>query len=71
VRLLHDPPKISALFDDRNLVSRAGLMPLMGLAERSASACFSRAPGQFCSVITAASAGSKSRDHAGSHSNGA
>ena len=34
MRLLHDPPKISALFDDPNLVSRAGLVPLMGLAER-------------------------------------
>jgi hypothetical protein len=35
VRLLHDPRKISALFDDPNLVSRAGLVPVMGLAERS------------------------------------
>jgi hypothetical protein len=34
VRLLHDPPKISALFDDPNLVSRAGLVPVMSLAER-------------------------------------
>jgi hypothetical protein len=35
VRLSHDPPKISALFDDPNLVSRAGLVPVMGLAERA------------------------------------
>jgi hypothetical protein len=35
VRLLHDPPKISALFDDPNLVSRAGLVPVMSLAERA------------------------------------
>jgi hypothetical protein len=35
VRLLHDPRKISALFDDPNLVSRAGLVPVMSLAERA------------------------------------
>ena len=35
MRLLHDPRKISASFDDPNLVSRAGLVPVMGLAERS------------------------------------
>jgi len=35
VRLLHDLPRISALFDDPNLVSRAGLVPVMGLAERA------------------------------------
>jgi hypothetical protein len=33
--LLHDLRKISACFDDPNLVSRAGLVPVMGLAERS------------------------------------
>ena len=27
MRLSHDPPKISACFDDPNLVSRAGLVP--------------------------------------------
>jgi Transposase DDE domain group 1 len=42
VRLLHDPPKISALFDDPNLVSRAGLVPLMGLAERCGLAALVR-----------------------------
>jgi hypothetical protein len=35
VRLLHDPLKISACFDDPNLVSRAGLVPVMSLAERA------------------------------------
>jgi hypothetical protein len=35
VRLLHDPRKISASFGDVNLVSRAGLVPVMGLAERA------------------------------------
>jgi len=35
VRLLHDPLKISASFDDPNLVSRAGLVPVMALAERA------------------------------------
>jgi hypothetical protein len=33
--LLHDPLKISACFDDPNLVSRAGLVPVMSLAERA------------------------------------
>jgi hypothetical protein len=35
MRLLHDPLKISASFDDPNLVSRAGLVPVMSLAERA------------------------------------
>jgi hypothetical protein len=35
VRLLHDPLKISASFDDPNLVSRAGLVPVLALAERA------------------------------------
>src|SRR6266571_5659780 len=35
MRLLHDPLKISARFDDPNLVSRAGLVPVMSLAERA------------------------------------
>src|SRR6516225_6150377 len=35
MRLSHDPLKISALFDDPNLVSRAGLVPVMSLAERA------------------------------------
>jgi hypothetical protein len=35
VRLLHDPLRISASFDDPNLVSRAGLVPVMALAERA------------------------------------
>jgi hypothetical protein len=34
VRLLHDPAKTHASFDDPNLVSRAGLVPVMALAER-------------------------------------
>jgi hypothetical protein len=34
MRLSHDPLKISASFDP-NLVSRAGLVPVMGLAERA------------------------------------
>ena len=33
MRLSHDPLKISASFDDPNLVSRAGLVPVMSLAE--------------------------------------
>ena len=42
MRLLHDPRKISALFDDPNLVSRAGLVPVMGLAERAGLAALVR-----------------------------
>jgi hypothetical protein len=35
VRLSHDPLKTSASFDDPNLVSRAGLVPVMSVAERA------------------------------------
>ena len=35
MRLSHDPLKISASFDDPNLVSRAGLVPVLALAERA------------------------------------
>jgi len=35
VRLLHGPAKIHATFDDPNLVSRAGLVPVMALAQRA------------------------------------
>ena len=35
MRLLHDLAKIHATFDDPNLVSRAGLVPVMALAERA------------------------------------
>ena len=35
MRLLHDLAKTHASFDDPNLVSRAGLVPLMALAERA------------------------------------
>jgi hypothetical protein len=35
VRLLHDPAKTHATFDDPNLVSRAGLVPVMALAQRA------------------------------------
>jgi hypothetical protein len=35
VRLLHDLAKIHATFDDPNLVSRAGLVPMMALAQRA------------------------------------
>ena len=33
MRLLHDLVKTHASFDDPNLVSRAGLVPVMALAE--------------------------------------
>jgi len=35
VRLSHDPLKTHASFDDPNLVSRAGLVPVLTLAERA------------------------------------
>jgi hypothetical protein len=35
VRLSHDPLKTTARFDDPDLVSRAGLAPVMSLAERA------------------------------------
>jgi hypothetical protein len=35
VQLWHDPLRITARFDDPNLVSRAGLVPVMSLAERA------------------------------------
>ena len=35
MRLSHDPLRTSARFDDPNLVSRAGLVPAMALAERA------------------------------------
>ena len=37
MRLLHELTKISATFDDPHLVSRAGLVPVMALAERAGS----------------------------------
>jgi hypothetical protein len=42
MRLSHDPGKTSASFDDRNLVSRAGLVPVMGLAERTGLVALAR-----------------------------
>jgi len=35
VRLLHELAKIHARFDDRHLVSHAGLIPVMALAQRA------------------------------------
>jgi hypothetical protein len=35
MRLSHDPLRISASFDDPDLVSRARLVPVMALAERA------------------------------------
>ena len=34
MRLSHDPAKTHASFDDPNLVPRAGLVPVMALAQR-------------------------------------
>jgi hypothetical protein len=35
VRLSHDPARTQASFDDPNLVSLAGLVPVMALAQRA------------------------------------
>ena len=35
MRLLHDLAKIHVMFDDPNLVSRAGLVPVMALAQQA------------------------------------
>src|ERR1700745_4126503 len=42
MRLSHDPLRISASFDDPNLVSRGGLVPVMALAERARLQAFVR-----------------------------
>jgi hypothetical protein len=42
MRLSHDPGKTRACFDDPNLVSRAGLIPVMGLAERAGLSALTR-----------------------------
>jgi len=43
VRLLHSLAKIHATFDDPNLVSRAGLVPVMALAGRAGLGCLAGA----------------------------
>ena len=42
MRLLHSLAKAHASFDDPNLVSHAGLVPVMALAERAGLATWSR-----------------------------
>ena len=42
MRLLHDPLRMHASFDDPNLVSRGGLVPVMALAERAGLRPWSR-----------------------------
>ena len=53
MRLSHDPAKTHASFDDPNLVSHAGLVPVMTLAERAGLADLVAehvAPGGECGV---------------------
>ena len=53
MRLLHGLAKMHASFDDPNLVSRAGLVPVMALAERAGLGGLVAAhvrPGQACGV---------------------
>jgi hypothetical protein len=42
MRLLHGLARAHASFDDPNLVSRAGLVPVMALAQRAGLADWSR-----------------------------
>jgi hypothetical protein len=54
--LLHDLAKIHATFDDPNLVSRAGLVPVMALAQRAGLTALAGAhvrPGGRCGVNAA------------------
>src|SRR5215470_12574696 len=60
VRLLHDLAKIHATFDDPNLVSRAGLVPVMALAPRAGLAALAGAhvrPAGRCGVNAAVKVG--------------
>jgi hypothetical protein len=61
MRLSHDPAKITARFDDPNLVSRAGLAPVMSLAERAGLGALVRV-----NVTIAAAAGANAGRKAGS-----
>ena len=57
MRLLHSLAKIHATFDDPNLVSRAGLVPVMALAQRAGLGALAGAhvrPGGRCGVNAAA-----------------
>ncbi len=74
MRLLHDLAKIHASFDDPNLVSRAGLVPVMALAQRAgladlagehvrlAGACGVNAPVKVACVVAGMIAGADSID---------
>ncbi|HMG65604.1 MAG TPA: IS1380 family transposase, partial [Streptosporangiaceae bacterium] len=60
MRLSHDPGKTHALFDDRHLVSHAGLVPVLGLAERAGLGALVRghvSVGGPCGVNAALKAG--------------
>jgi hypothetical protein len=60
VRLLHSLAKIHATFDDPNLVSRAGLVPVMALAQRAGLAALAGAhvrPAGRCGANAAAKVG--------------
>src|SRR5260370_4085788 len=60
MRLSHDPLKTSARFDDPNIVSRAGLVPVMSLAERAGVCALARwdvAVGGKCGVNAEAKIG--------------
>jgi hypothetical protein len=74
VRLLHELAKIHASFDEPNLVSRAGLVPVMALAQRAgladlagehvrlAGGCVVNAPVKVACVVAGMAAGADSID---------
>ena len=60
MRLLHSLAKIHATFDDPNLVSRAGLVPVMALAQRAGLGALAGGPHVLagrCGVNAAAKVG--------------
>src|SRR5450759_970257 len=77
MQLFHTPPVASAVFDDQNLVSFAGLVPLMALARRAGLARLAdtwlsvptdkgaNAGLKVCSLVAGMAAGADSIDDVG------
>jgi hypothetical protein len=77
VRLSHTPARTSAVFDDPNLVSHGGLVPVMALAERAGlpellaehvrpgGGCGVNAPAKVGCMVAGMAAGADSVDDMG------
>ena len=77
MRLSHTPSRTSAVFDDPNLVSHGGLVPVMALAERAGlpgllaehvrpgGECGVNAPLKVCCLVAGMAAGADSVDDMG------